>query len=118
MFGSVWRTRSDSLLRSPVFDNSGKLRYTSVNTPVYGHIDALEKLLLKLDGVASDGIQKVKERRKQVVHEVEAELARVEAWKADQWESLQRQGDLKVAQAVPLPEPMDSEVEGIDGSAA
>ena len=67
--------------------------------------------MLKLDGVASDGIQKVKERRKQVVHEVEAELARVEAWKADQWEVQQRQGDLEVAQAVPLPEAMDEEEE-------
>ena len=61
--------------------------------------------------MASDGIQKVKERRKQVVHEVEAELARVETWKAGHWELQQRQGELEVAQAVPLPEAMDSEEE-------
>lgn len=59
---------------------------------------------MKLDGVASEGSDQVKQKRKEVVHQVEAELGRVETWKAAQWKVQQKRVDLEIAQSVPLPD--------------
>lgn len=115
-------TRKRSLLSSfdlqahhvsfrPVFDN-GKLTYTSVNAPVHAYVDALEKLLIQLDGIQSEGCKRVKERRKEVVHLVESELEKVESWKkaftssADP-ESTEKD-QVEVALSLPLPPSVES----------
>ena len=57
------------------------------------YIDQLEKLLLRLDSVDSDGLKQVKQQRREIVKAVEQELDRVEAWRVARWAESQSQRD-------------------------
>ncbi|CAK5271066.1 unnamed protein product [Mycena citricolor] len=70
-----------------------KLAYTAPSRPIHGHLDALSKLLIALDGVESFGDKHVRERRKSVVGRVEQEARAVEIWVRDVWAS-QLQSDV------------------------
>jgi len=62
-----------------------KLAYTAVNFPVHSYVDALEKLLMRLDGVESCGDKGVRERRRSVVREIGEETARLERYWRRAW---------------------------------
>ncbi|KAI4524564.1 hypothetical protein K525DRAFT_262482, partial [Schizophyllum commune Loenen D] len=63
-------------------DSEAKLAYTPNNVPLHGYTESLNRLLVELDGVDSFGRREVRERRKEVVREVEKECAAVEnTWK-------------------------------------
>ena len=72
----------------PVFDDNGKFAYTQSNTTVHAFVESLERLLLRLDGIESEGSVEVKDRRRAVVKAVEKELERVESWKVAEWQRL------------------------------
>ncbi|KAH9921161.1 uncharacterized protein B0H18DRAFT_827647, partial [Fomitopsis serialis] len=55
-----------------------QLAYTSRNAVVHGYLEELSQLLGRLDAVESGGDREVRERRKTLVREVEAEAERVE----------------------------------------
>ncbi|KAI9058722.1 hypothetical protein FKP32DRAFT_1614556 [Trametes sanguinea] len=59
-------------------DEPGPLAYTPNNTPVHAYEHALNQLLMKLDGIESNGDLQVRGRRKEVVREVERALEAVE----------------------------------------
>lgn len=62
-----------------------QLAYTSQNAPVHAYLEELNRLLSALDAVESGGDKEVRERRKGVVREVEAEAERVEAVVGEVW---------------------------------
>ncbi|GAA99638.1 uncharacterized protein L969DRAFT_94088 [Mixia osmundae IAM 14324] len=62
-----------------------KLLYTSNNASLHAHEDALVRLLTQLDGVSSDGSDRVKQERKKLVKDVDRELARLDSLKAEAW---------------------------------
>ncbi|OSC96405.1 hypothetical protein PYCCODRAFT_1481950 [Trametes coccinea BRFM310] len=59
-------------------DEPGPLAYTPNNTPVHAYEHALNQLLIKLDGIESNGDLQVRGRRKEVVREVERALEAME----------------------------------------
>jgi hypothetical protein len=68
-------------LSSPVsgdIPTIAKLAYTPRNRPLLAYIESLNRLLTSLDGVESWGEKNVRERRKQVIRTIEAELQQVE----------------------------------------
>lgn len=65
---------------------SPKLAFNSVNAPVHAYEDGLMKLLIKLDGVESGGDARIRDERKRLVRSVEAELSRLDEWKASRWQ--------------------------------
>lgn len=76
-----------SLLASPPpaddLDSEAKLAYTPNNVPLHGYTESLNRLLVELDGVESFGRKEVRQRRKEVVREVEQECTEVETtWRA------------------------------------
>jgi len=62
-----------------------KLAYTTVNYPVHSYVDAMERLLMKLDGVESWGDKGVRERRRSVVREIGKETAKLERFWKQAW---------------------------------
>ncbi|PCH43112.1 hypothetical protein WOLCODRAFT_153174 [Wolfiporia cocos MD-104 SS10] len=62
-----------------------ELAYTSQNAPVHAYLEELSRLLSALDAVESHGVVEVRDRRKQLVREVEAEAQRVERCVAEVW---------------------------------
>ena len=62
-----------------------QLAYTSQNAPVHAYLEELNRLLSALDAVESGGDREVRERRKGIVREVEAEAERVEAVVGEVW---------------------------------
>ncbi|KAH9837728.1 uncharacterized protein C8Q71DRAFT_754191 [Rhodofomes roseus] len=62
-----------------------RLAYTSQNAVVHGYLEELNRLLSKLDAIESGGDKEVRERRKSIVMEVEAEAERVEAVVGEVW---------------------------------
>ncbi|KAL5498185.1 hypothetical protein ACEPAH_2315 [Sanghuangporus vaninii] len=63
----------------PQGEERPKLTYTKTNAPVHAHEDALVKLLQTLDAIESHGDSTVRERRRDLVREVEKELERIDA---------------------------------------
>ncbi|KAL5478991.1 hypothetical protein ACEPAI_2279 [Sanghuangporus weigelae] len=94
------RDRFDSLLASfsfpeslefdmnfvPQGDERPKLTYSKINAPVHAHEDALVKLLQTLDAIESHGDSTVRERRRDLVRDVEKELERIDAGIRRQYE--------------------------------
>ena len=66
-------------------ESSGKLAYTSQNYHLHAYVESLSKLLMQLDGVGSFGSADVRNRRREVVKNVEAELARVDQYWRNAW---------------------------------
>ncbi|KAF9468313.1 hypothetical protein BDZ94DRAFT_1232372 [Collybia nuda] len=67
-------------------DSSGKytpkLAYTTTNYDLHVYVEALNRLLIRLDGVESWGEKRVREERRRVVRQIEAEAGSVEVyWK-------------------------------------
>ncbi|KAL5520317.1 hypothetical protein ACEPAG_9531 [Sanghuangporus baumii] len=116
------RDRFDSLLASFSFPESlefdlnvvpqgeerPKLTYSKINAPVHAHEDTLVKLLQTLDAIESHGDSTVRERRRDLVREVEKELERIDA-------EIRRQYEVTKSKTAPEPkennEAMDIESE-------
>ncbi|GAA5972510.1 hypothetical protein JCM8115_003145 [Rhodotorula mucilaginosa] len=81
---SVSTSNSSSFGRSP----TPPLAFESNNTPFLGYEDFLVSLLSRIDAVESHGIGEVKMARKNLVKEVEQELARLDDLKDQAWERL------------------------------
>ncbi|KAG0656987.1 hypothetical protein C6P46_006733 [Rhodotorula mucilaginosa] len=81
---SVSTPSSSSFGRSP----TPPLAFESNNTPFLGYEDFLVSLLSRIDAVESHGIGEVKMARKNLVKEVEQELARLDDLKDQAWERL------------------------------
>jgi hypothetical protein len=62
-----------------------KLAYTALNYTIHSYVDAMEKLLMKLDGVESWGDNGVRERRRSVVREIGKESAKLERYWKQAW---------------------------------
>ncbi|KIM41715.1 hypothetical protein M413DRAFT_444959 [Hebeloma cylindrosporum] len=68
-----------------VSDCEGKLDYTSTNYPLHAYSDALDKLLMKLDGVESRGEKSIREKRRGIVKEIEKEVSRLDWYWRQAW---------------------------------
>ena len=62
-----------------------RLAFNSNNKVVHEYIENLNRLLVKLDRVESGGDASVRERRKQMIKDVEAEAQRMDRWIAAVW---------------------------------
>lgn len=67
--------------------DSPKLAFTAENAPVLGYDEALLKLMIALDGVESEGDTVVREARKKLVREVDAELAGLDELRRETFEA-------------------------------
>lgn len=65
------------------------LAFDAKNKPLLAREDELVKLLTRLDAVESAGDDGIRKRRKEIVLEVEEELARLDQFKRDQFKALQ-----------------------------
>ncbi|KAH8813659.1 hypothetical protein DL96DRAFT_1715974 [Flagelloscypha sp. PMI_526] len=88
--GSTWAMPSSS--------STAKLAYTKNNAPLHAHVEALSRLLVKLDEVDSCGLKSIRERRKAVVRSIEDEAESLEArwrgvWAAYQAKSSEQEDD-------------------------
>jgi hypothetical protein len=63
----------------------GKLDYTSTNYALNAYSDALDKLLMKLDGVDSWGEEGIRRKRRGIVKDIEKEGERVEWYWKQAW---------------------------------
>jgi hypothetical protein len=95
------------------FDALGKLTYSAANTPVHAHQDALERLLVRLDAVQSDGSETVRAGRKAIVLDVEAELGRLDAAKIEARER-QAAAAATPTEAPTTERPADVEAKAVD----
>jgi hypothetical protein len=59
-------------------NREGKLAFTPTNAPLHGHVEALNQLLLQLDGVDSAGEESVRNARREAVQLIEGELKAIE----------------------------------------
>ena len=71
--------------RMEVDKQQPKLAYTAVNYTVHSYVDAMEKLLMKLDGVESWGDKGVRESRRSVVREIGKESIKLERYLKQAW---------------------------------
>lgn len=62
-----------------------KLAYTSTNSGIYNHMDVLEKLIIRLDGIASHGDEGLRLSRRKLVKEIGGEVERVERFWTGVW---------------------------------
>ncbi|KAL0952503.1 hypothetical protein HGRIS_006766 [Hohenbuehelia grisea] len=95
----------DSHLSHPVdadasSDTFPKLAYTHANVPLHAYTEALNRLLVRLDGVESFGDRRVRDARKEVVRIVEAEAADVEKWWQGIWEGYRKKPVVDESSAV------------------
>jgi len=74
----------DAASASPL-PETPKLAFTPTNYKLHAYIEALNQLLIKLDGVESWGNPTVRKARRRVVALVEAEASRVEAYWKQVW---------------------------------
>ncbi|KAJ7607432.1 hypothetical protein FB45DRAFT_930306 [Roridomyces roridus] len=86
-----------------------KLAYTPTNVPLHTYTELLSRLLVSLDAVESRGDARVRERRRAVVREVEAEAARIESfwrgvWAAHQLKQKEGEEEQEVSTMVTTPE--------------
>jgi len=63
-----------------------RLAFTSNNRAVLEYIESLNQLIDKLDRVESGGHASVREQRKQMIRNVEAEAQRIDRWIAAVWD--------------------------------
>lgn len=63
-----------------------RLAFTSNNRAVLEYIESLNQLIDKLDRVESGGHASVREQRKQMIRNVEAEAQRMDRWIAAVWD--------------------------------
>ena len=66
-----------------------RLAFTSNNKVVLEYIENLNRLVDKLDRIESGGHDSVRERRKQMIRNVEAEAQRMDRWIAAVWKLAQ-----------------------------
>lgn len=66
-------------------DEVGKLAFTSANYALHTYADAMEKLVIKLDGVNSLGDKRVREKRRSIVREISKESAKLEGYWKRAW---------------------------------
>ena len=64
---------------------AARLAFTPANVPIRVYDEHLNRILTKLDAVESWGERKVRERRRDVVRNVELEAARIESLWVDMW---------------------------------
>ncbi|KAL5525272.1 hypothetical protein ACEPAF_9142 [Sanghuangporus sanghuang] len=88
----------------PQGEERPKLTYTKPNAPVHAHEDALLKLLQTLDAIESHGDSTVRERRRDLVREVEKELERIDA-------EIRRQYEVVKSKVVAEPKANDETME-------
>jgi hypothetical protein len=62
-----------------------KLAYTAVNYSVHSYVDAMERLLMRLDGVESWGDKGVRESRRSAVREIGKETVKLERFWKHTW---------------------------------
>ena len=72
-----------------VSESSPALAFTSNNKAVHEYIENLNRLLVQLDRVESGGHTLVREQRKQMIRDVEAEAQRMDRWIEAVWNSAQ-----------------------------
>ena len=77
-----------SLVFQPYNGSTPKLAYSPTNAPFLAHEDFLVGLLTKVDAVQSGGDKFVKTARKDLVHQIERELKRLDELKDGEWEKL------------------------------
>jgi hypothetical protein len=68
-----------------VDEQQPKLAYTSVNHRLHSYVDAMEKLLMRLDGVESWGDKGVRDNRRSVVKEIGKESEKLERYWKKAW---------------------------------
>jgi hypothetical protein len=78
----------------------GRLAYTSTNFGLNTYSDALDKILIKLDGVESWGHKSVRMRRRSVVKAVEREASKLDRYWRQAWADFAEKQSVKPA---PLP---------------
>jgi len=106
------------LERMDIDDSEGKLAYNSANHAFHAQVDALDKLLVKLDGVESWGKKVVRERRREVVKRIEEEARKMDVFCKETWrrhvhasnEEKAPEVETKTESSVEI---ADSEMEGI-----
>jgi hypothetical protein len=84
-FDKIEETGEDEETPMEVDGPQPKLAYTAANYPVHSYVDAMERLLMKLDGVESRGDKGVRERRRSVVREIGQESAKLERYWKQSW---------------------------------
>lgn len=90
------------------------LAFESNNTPFLGYEDFLVSLLSRIDAVESHGIGEVKMARKNLVKEVEQELARLDDLKDQAWERLSASSSSTASGSSQEEGTSDSEASGDD----
>jgi len=63
----------------------GKLAYTSKNYALHQYVDAMDKLLMKLDGVESWGDKGLRLKRRRFVKDIEKEASKLERYWKQAW---------------------------------
>uniref|UniRef100_A0A0K3C896 BY PROTMAP: gi/472584980/gb/EMS22555.1/ bcl-2 associated athanogene 3-like protein [Rhodosporidium toruloides NP11] gi/647400883/emb/CDR46729.1/ RHTO0S13e00716g1_1 [Rhodosporidium toruloides] n=1 Tax=Rhodotorula toruloides TaxID=5286 RepID=A0A0K3C896_RHOTO len=98
---------ADRSTRSP----TPPLAFGSPNTPFLAYEEYLLSLLTKLDAIESHGDSTIKRTRKELVKQVEAELARLDASKQKAWEELSASASSSSSDEEAEDESMSSESE-------
>ncbi|KAK7055406.1 hypothetical protein R3P38DRAFT_2846911 [Favolaschia claudopus] len=101
--------------QSPVSNPSveagdAKLAFTPKNIPLHTYNELLSRLLVSLDAVESRGDRRVREQRRAIVREVEAEAARFEAWWQGVWKEAQARKEESEEMAEDAPQEEEKEV--------
>lgn len=87
------------------------LAFTSNNKAVLEYIENLNRLVDKLDGIESGGHESVREQRKQMIRNVEAEAQRMDRWIATVWNLAQPQMQARLGRSRQLrPQPTMEDV--------
>lgn len=81
----------------------GKLGYTSTNYPLHSYVDALDKLLMRLDRVESSGNKGIRAKRRAIVKDIEKEASKLERYWKQAW------ADYPTIQQFDAPAPVASE---------
>ena len=75
----------------------GKLAFTSTNFALNSYVDALDKILMKLDGVESWGNKVIRTRRRGIVKAVEREASKLERYWRQAWADFIEKQSMKPA---------------------
>ena len=106
------RPPSDDEETMDVDGQEPKLAYTATNYPIHNYTDALDKLLMKLDGVESWGKKEIRDKRRAIVHEISRESSRLDRYLKQAWmDSLKKEQPAEVVSVVSSePEPTQQDV--------
>jgi len=106
------RPPSDDEETMDVDGQEPKLAYTATNYPIHNYTDALDKLLMKLDGVESWGKKEIRDKRRGIVHEISKESSRLDRYLKQAWmDSLKKEQPVEVVPVVSSePEPAQQDV--------